>query len=132
MDDMRLKFYTPVVTGTPGVSQRIPSTPQQDQESGTSFRTLLKDQLDQTSTVSFSKHAVKRAVENNISLDEDKIQRLNKGVQLAGEKNLDDTLILVGNAAFLVNIRNNTVITAVDSSDMKGNVFTNIDGAVIV
>ena len=51
---------------------------------------------------------------------------------MASEKNLEEPLILVGSTAFLVNIPNNTVITAVDSSDMKGNVFTNIDGTVII
>lgn len=132
MDDMRLKFYSPVVTGTPGIAGRIPQTKDAQQQTGTSFQDLLKQQLDKSSTVSFSKHAVKRAAEHNIELSEEKLERLNRGVQLASEKNLDDTLILVGSAAFLVNIRNNTVITAVDSSDMKGNVFTNIDGAVVV
>ncbi len=33
---------------------------------------------------------------------------------------------------FVVSVKNNTVITAVDASSMKGNVFTNIDSAVIV
>lgn len=133
MDDMRLKFYSPVVTGIPGAAQNIPSDRKQSNaEAGVSFRTALQEQLNKTEGIAFSKHAVKRAAEHNIELDAEKLERLNKGVQMAGEKNLDDTLILVGNAAFLVNIRNNMVITAVDSNEMQGNVFTNIDGAVIV
>ena len=51
---------------------------------------------------------------------------------MAEEKNLEEPLILVGQAAFLVNVKNNTVITTVDSNDLQGKVFTNIDGTVIV
>ena len=54
-----------------------------------------------------------------------------RGVQLADEKNLGDTLIMVDQLAFLVNVKNQTVITAMQSGD-KANVFTNIDGTVIV
>lgn len=134
MDDIRLKYYSPVVTGTPGSSLRV----QQDRAGtgknpgGVSFQDVLQEQLNQSSSVSFSKHAVKRAMEHNIELSEDSLARLNEGVRLASEKNLDDTLILVGNTAFVVNVPNNTVITALNSSDAKGNVFTNINGTVII
>lgn len=70
--------------------------------------------------------------EHNIELTDDRISRLNEGVKIASEKKLEEPLILVGSTAFLVNVPNNTVITAIDSSDMKGNVFTNIDGTVII
>lgn len=132
MDDMRLKFLTPVVTGTPGVSGRVTTTGRPNGQQGPSFEDVLSEQLAKTGGVEFSKHAIKRVAEHNMTLDAQQLERLNKGVQMAGEKNLDDTLILVGSAAFLVNVRNNTVITAVESGSIQGNVFTNIDGAVIV
>ena len=53
-------------------------------------------------------------------------------MRLASEKNLDDTLILVGEKAFVVSVKNNTVITTVNNNSIQGNVFTNINGAVIV
>ena len=34
--------------------------------------------------------------------------------------------------SFVVNIKNRTVITAANSSELKDSVFTNIDGAVII
>jgi len=97
-----------------------------------SFADILSDTLSKSSEVNFSKHAVKRAMEHNIELSDENISRLNEGVRIAEEKNLEEPLILVGSTAFLVNIPNNTVITAVDSGNMKGNVFTNIDGTVII
>jgi flagellar operon protein len=133
MDDMRLKFYNPVVTGLPGIGVPRTSVPgTTDGSQNESFQDILQKNLEQTSEVSFSKHAVKRVMDHNLSLSEESLARLNEGVKLANEKNLDDTLILVDQTAFLVSAKNNTVITAFGGSDMKGNVFTNIDGTVVV
>ena len=42
-------------------------------------------------------------------------------------------MILMNNdLAFVVSVTNRTVITAMDGSSIKDNVFTNIDSAVIV
>ena len=96
------------------------------------FQDVLREQIEKAGGVTFSRHAVKRAAENGINLSDESLRRLNAGVQLAGEKNLEAPLILVGSTAFLVSVKNNTVITAVDSASAGGNVFTNIDGTVIV
>jgi flagellar operon protein len=45
-------------------------------------------------------------------------------------KGIKESLIRVDDVAVIVNVGNNTVITAVDESEDR--VFTNIDGAVIV
>lgn len=131
MDDIRFSMYSPIVTGKPGVQSGAKSTVTENGD-GPSFQDVLAETLRQSSEVSFSKHAVKRAAEHNLDLSGENLDRLNEGVKIAGEKNLEEPLILVGSTAFLVNIPNNTVITAVDSSSMKGNVFTNIDGTVII
>ena len=132
MEDMRLKFYTPVVTGKPSLTPMVSSEPASTQhQQRVSFQEILKKQLE-NSEVNFSKHAVKRAAENNIELSEESLERLHQGIKMAEERNLEDTLILVDKTAFLVNVKNNTVITTVPSGEMRGNVFTNIDGAVIV
>lgn len=135
MDDMRLKFYTPVTTGPPRLSEHVAAPDRagrKEESKGESFQDILKRQLQEGSGVSFSTHAVKRAMQHELDLSGNNLSRLGEGVKLAEEKNLDDTLILVGRNAFLVNVPNRTVITAVDSGDMRGNVFTNIDGTVIV
>ena len=133
MDDMSLKINFPIVSGNPRPEQAQKAvTEVSGAEEKDSFQSILTDMLRKNSEVNFSKHAVKRAVDHNIELTDDNLSRLNEGVKMASEKNLEEPLILVGNTAFLVNIPNNIVITAVDSSDMKGNVFTNIDGTVII
>lgn len=133
MDDMRIGMYAPIVSGIPRTEQmqKVDKDGNENAEKD-SFKSVLSEMLRNNSEVNFSKHAVKRAVENNIEFTGESLNRLNEGVKMASEKNLEEPLILVGNTAFLVNIPNNTVITAVNSGDMKGNVFTNIDGTVII
>ncbi len=132
MDDIRLQYYSPIVTGKPSSVLDSPRIKKTDTDTAQDFRSILQEKINQSSEVTFSKHAVKRAVEHNIELSEENLARLNEGVKLAGEKNLDDTLILVDKTAFLVSVKNNTVITAMDNKEVKGNVFTNINGTVII
>ena len=129
MNQIDLKrISTPITTGIPHTS------PQEVANSvGTrSFKAILQDKLDSSQGVNFSRHAMNRVMERNIDLSDENIERLNEGVKLAGEKGLDDTLILLDNAAFIVSVRNNTVITTVSRDEMTGNVFTNIDGTVVI
>ncbi|MGN1090749.1 MAG: TIGR02530 family flagellar biosynthesis protein [Huintestinicola sp.] len=91
------------------------------------------EQLEIMSGINFSRHAVDRINQRNIDvLSDDKLARLNKGVELAESKGSDDALVIVDKTAFVVSIRSNKVITAVNAEDMQGNVFTNIDSTVII
>ena len=83
------------------------------------------------SEVKFSKHATSRLSDRGIEMTDDQMQRLNRGKAQAGEKGINESLILVDQLAFIVNVPNNTVITAMDSNETNENIFTNIDGAVI-
>ena len=79
----------------------------------------------------FSKHAVNRLNDRNIELTQDQMDRLNQATAQAGEKGINESLILVDQLAFIVNVPNNTVVTAMDQKDKNNQIFTNIDGAVI-
>lgn len=80
----------------------------------------------------FSKHASGRLEERNISLSDEQMVRLNDAARKASEKGIKESLVIVDSLAFIVNVPNNTVVTALDRTDSEDNVFTNIDGAVIV
>ena len=58
--------------------------------------------------------------------------RLNEAVKKAESKGVKDTLVLMDQMAFIVSVNNSTVVTAMSGSDIQGNVFTQIDGAVVV
>ncbi len=79
----------------------------------------------------FSKHAAKRLDDRNISLSEDQNERLTRGVAKAGEKGVQDSLVMVDSMAFIVNVPTQTVITALDEKESAEHIFTNIDGTVI-
>lgn len=91
-------------------------------------REVANDQVD----LIFSKHANERLSSRNINLNADQMSRLNKGVLQAREKRINESLVMMDNIAFIVNVKNNTVVTAMDQETNDNNVFTNIDGAVIV
>lgn len=100
--------------------------------SGDSFNSIIEQKIRENSQIEFSKHAIKRVIERDIELSTNQLERLNYGVQLATQKGLNEPLILVDRTAFVVNVLNNKVITTVNEDALTGNVFTNIDGAVIV
>lgn len=84
------------------------------------------------SEVVFSKHAMQRVTDRSIDVSEGTITKLNEAVARASQKGVRDALILNGDSVFIVNTLNKTVITALKGSEMKDNVFTNIDGTVII
>lgn len=80
----------------------------------------------------FSAHAQARMKLRNINLSPEDIARLNQVVDKAQAKGAKESLILMNDLALVVSIKNRTVITAVDGANIKENIFTNIDSAVIV
>lgn len=86
----------------------------------------------QQQELKFSKHATLRLADRNIDLSEEQLTRLHDGAWKAKQKGIKDSLVIVDDLAFIVNIPNNTVVTAMDSTETKENVFTNINGAVII
>ena len=73
-----------------------------------------------------------RLEEREISLSKDQSERLESGVLKASEKGIHESLVIVDSLAFIVNIPNKTVVTAMDQAESDNHVYTNIDGAVIV
>lgn len=97
---------------------------------GMDFRSVLELQRQaRPAELTFSKHANERLVNRNISLSNEQMERLNEAAALADSKGIKESLVMVDDLAFIVNIKNSTVVTALGDADNK--VITNIDGAVI-
>ena len=100
---------------------------------GLSFQKILEQKsAEETHELKFSKHAAGRLAGRNISLTKNQLERLNDGARKAEQKGIRDSLVIMDKLAFIVNVPNNTVVTAMDSTETNENVFTNINGAVIV
>ena len=112
-----------------------PKQTKQINDNGSSFRDILEAKSGirtQGSELRFSKHAASRLETRDISLDDKQVERLNKGVERADGKGIKDSLMIMDQLAFIVNVPSTTVITAMDQTETNENIFTNIDGAVIV
>ncbi len=96
-----------------------------------SFGQILSQIENSREGVKFSKHASNRLSDRNIELTDDQMNRLNNARNQASAKGINESLILVDQLAFIVNVPSSTVVTAMDSQETDSNVFTNIDGAVI-
>ena len=122
----------PIYTGNPVAIQQNRDAVESPGEEQPSFQTLLEERIREESTVAFSKHAMERVVERNVDVSPGQLERLNEGVRLAEEKGLRSPLILMDTTAFVVNVPNNKVVTVVNDGSLKGTVFTNIDGTVMI
>lgn len=120
----------------PGLQQ--PGAPGEIPKAG-EFDSVLQDKLapapltaPQANALKFSSHAISRIRDRGITMGKEQMAKLEKAVETAAAKGAKESLILSDEAAFIVSVKNRTVITVVDRNAMSGNVFTNIDSTVVI
>jgi flagellar operon protein len=96
------------------------------QSTGSSFA----DALSQANGVKFSNHAQQRLQSRSIDMQPESLTRLATAVDKAQAKGAKESLILMDNLGFIVNIRDRTVVTTLDMNQRKQGVFTRIDSVV--
>lgn len=79
----------------------------------------------------FSKHAEKRLQSRQIELSEIDKSKLEGAMNSLEKKGAKDSLVLMGELAFIVNVPSKTVVTALSKEQMKEQVFTNIDSTIL-
>ena len=100
------------------------------EKTNSGFGSVLEQQL-RGGGVTFSKHATARMQSRGIELSPASMGRLNQAVSQAQAKGCRDSLVLLDNNAMVVSVKDNTVVTVADKEQLKGNLFTNIDSAII-
>ena len=96
---------------------------------------LIEDRTEETVVsggIRFTKHADARLMQRNIRLTDEQMTRLEEGTRKASDKGIKESLVLVDDLAFIVNTDKKMVITAIDQNSSEDNIYTNIDGAVII
>ncbi len=83
-------------------------------------------------TLRFSRHAADRLRRREIPLEEGDLRRVERAVEAAERKGAVQSLVLVGEAALIVNLPTRSVISAFHRARLKDGVFTRIDSAVVV
>ena len=130
MTDNRIYYpQQPIVPAATPAKPQTPSSTGKATGSQANFGQILQQEL---TGVKFSQHAIQRLASRNIQLDGGDLAKISGAVDKAAQKGARDSLILMDNLALVVSVKNRTVITAMDGSSLKDNVFTNIDSAVIV
>lgn len=97
----------------------------------TAFAHVLNQTLAKES-LKFSQHAQNRLNERGIQLTVEQIERLEQGLVKAKNKGARESLFLMEDLAFVVSVKNQTVITAMEKEQMSEQVVTNIDSAVLL
>jgi len=99
-----------------------------------SFEEILKQKqaMNEGSALKFSKHASMRLQSRNIELSSEQKERLETGAEKAEAKGMKESLVIVDSYSFIVNVPSKTVVTAMDQKESEENIYTNIDGAVII
>jgi len=93
----------------------------------TPFQTVFQEELEK---IKFSNHALKRLENRNINLSDIDLGKIQTAVEKAELKGSKDSLVMMNNTAFIVNIPNKTVVTALPLNNSDENIFTNIDSVV--
>lgn len=122
----------PLIFPQPIAPARSPSAVKQQQKHNVDggFARIFQQQIEQKG-LKFSRHAVDRMNNRGIHLDAVQMQRLEAAVAQLDGKGGRDSLVLLDQTALVVSVKNDTVVTVVDRDQLKNNVFTNIDSAII-
>ncbi|ANE47543.1 flagellar biosynthesis protein [Paenibacillus swuensis] len=99
----------------------------QVQQGSKSFHEIFQNQF-----VRFSHHAESRLHQRGIELKPEQITKISTALDKAAAKGAKDSLFLMNDMAFIVNVKNRTVVTAMDQNALKDNVFTQIDSAIVI
>jgi flagellar operon protein len=97
-----------------------------------SFNNILNKKININESFVISAHAFDRLKNRNITLNKDDMKAINEGINKANAKGCKDSVIFYKDTAYVTSIKNRTVITAVDKSNCKENIFTNIDSVVVL
>lgn len=107
-----------------------------DTNAPSEFDGLLREQLEglkpQSEGLSLSTHAARRLKERNLEMDASEYTKLKGAIDKLKTKGGQDSLVITGKAAYIVDVPNNRIVTAIDRDNMAENVFTKIDSTLIV
>jgi flagellar operon protein len=105
---------------------------QTSKQSHNKFSAHLQTALQTEGDLIVSKHAKQRLEQRGIHITAERWKQIEEKVKEAKAMGVKETLVLLDNAALVVSAKNNTVITAMDRKETRTQIFTNIDGTIIL
>lgn len=138
MDDIMIERISPIQP-VQKANQVEQIQPVSRREAGSRFTAMLQRELgkaaapaEESFSIAFSKHAMTRAEERGIEVTPALIGQLTDSVERAQAKGATNILAFDATRAFIINVPHGRVITTMSQEEMEENIFTNIDGAVLL
>ena len=122
MPDEERGVLNTAVQGRPAAGARPSATP-----AGEGFAQALE----RSRGLRFSNHAQRRLESRRIALGDEGLARLAQAVERAERRGGRESLVLMGDLAFIVNVPERVVVTALDARHRGEGVFTQIDSVVL-
>jgi len=129
----------PNVTSLPS-NKNVENTNKLKSGETSEFKGLLDGAIDQSQPqitkqdkgIQLSTHAMRRLQERNITIDKDEYAKLQTAMDRLKLKGGQDSLVITGKAAYIVDVPKNTIVTAIDKDSIGENVFTKIDSTILM
>lgn len=115
-----------------GFEKTITARQNQLVKTNNGFASHLSDAIASESKLTISKHAKYRIEQRNIEISSEKWNKIDAKLNEAKQKGVKESLVLLDNAALIVSAQNKTVITAMDRNEAESQIFTNINGTIII
>ncbi|MGK7297138.1 MAG: TIGR02530 family flagellar biosynthesis protein [Candidatus Wenzhouxiangella sp. M2_3B_020] len=108
--------------------------PKTREGSSSSFADALQQaqRKEKTADVRLSAHAADRLRQRGIPMSDAQRMQLSDAMNQLATKGSRDAVLLRSDAAFVVNVPNRTVVTAMGQDEMQQRVFTQIDSAFVL
>jgi flagellar operon protein len=119
----------PKVSTLGGISLNNSSLKSDKTTQANNFNSLFNQALQGATNgdIKISAHAQKRLSERNITMDSKLETSLKNAVEELESKGAKDSLVITKEGAFLVNVPNKTLVTAMGHEEMRDGIVTNID-----
>ncbi|MBN9652852.1 flagellar protein [Halobacillus sp. GSS1] len=88
--------------------------------------------LHEAKEIKVSKHAMDRLQDRKIEISEQTWSKIGEKMTEAREKGVDQSLVVLKEAALVVSSKNRTVVTAMGREETQSQIFTNINGTIFV
>lgn len=126
------RVYRPLYT-QPLIHGDLKKTKKTEQKQQSNFATELQSILElESEGLTISKHAQSRLEQRGIDINETQWKQIGEKVTEAKNRGVKESLVLLEDVALIVSATNNTVITAMNREEASEQIFTNINGAIVM
>lgn len=108
------------------------NTENKSRTTNTNFADHLQEAIKNDTNLTISKHAKTRIEQRNIEISSEDWKKISEKVTEAKQMGVNESLVLLDHAVLIVSAKNQTVITAMDRSETDSQIFTNINGTIII